>query len=177
MSELTTVARPYAKAAFDFAVDKGAIEEWHGMLSFAAEVAKNDAMVEFLNGAASAESMAEVFIQVCGEQVNDSAQNLIKVMAENQRLVAMPAVVDLFAELRAEYEKEVDVEVTSAAVLSEAQKTALVANLEKRLARKVKLNCNVDETLVAGMIVKAGDTVIDSSARGQLNRLADTLQS
>lgn len=177
MSELTTVARPYAKAAFDFAVEQGAVKDWHEMLVFSAAVADNDAMVEFLNGAASAEKTAELFIQICGEQLNEKGQNLIKVLAENGRLTALPAVAELFAEFRAEYEKEVEVDVKSATALSEAQQQSLSAQLEKRLARKVKLNCSVNAELVAGMIIKAGDMVIDSSARGKLDRLADTLQS
>lgn len=177
MSELTTVARPYAKAAFDFAVEQGAIENWLEMLVFAAEVAKNDSMQEFINGAASPDKMSDLFIQVCGEQLNEQGQNLIKVMAENGRLPALPGVVDMFAELKAEHDKEVTVDVISASSLDDAQRDKLSAALENRLARKVKLNCSVDSSVVGGMVIKAGDTVIDGTIRGKLNRLADTLQS
>ncbi|WP_199610102.1 F0F1 ATP synthase subunit delta [Flocculibacter collagenilyticus] len=177
MSELTTVARPYAKAAFDFAVEQGAIDKWLEMLVFASEVAKNEAMVQFINGAASPDKMSGTFIQICGEQLNEHGQNLIKVMAENGRLPALPGVADMFAELKAEYEKEVTVDVASATTLSDAQQDKLSAALEHRLARKVKLNCSVDPTVVGGMVIRAGDTVIDGSIRGKLNRLADTLQS
>lgn len=177
MSELTTIARPYAKAAFDYAVENSAVDAWQTMLVFAGHVAENDAMQEFLNGATSADKTAEVFIQVCGDELNEHGQNFVKVMAESGRLTTMMAVAEVFAELRAEHEKQVDVEVRSAAKLSAAQKKALSAQLETRLARKVKLNCSVDPELIAGMVVKAGDTVIDSSVRGKLNRLSETLQS
>ena len=77
----------------------------------------------------------------------------------------------------ADYDKEIEVDVTSASALNDAQKTDLVASLEKRLARKVKLNCNVNPDLIAGMVIKAGDTVIDGSVKSKLNRLADALQA
>ncbi|CAM4271386.1 F0F1 ATP synthase subunit delta [Pseudoalteromonas byunsanensis] len=177
MSELATIARPYAKAAFEFAVEKKAVEAWNEMLFFAGEVAKNEQISRFLAGSASVEKQAEVFAQVCAEQINDQVLNLIKVMAENGRLVALPAVAQLYAEFKAEYDKEIDVDVISATQLAPEQQTNLVAALEKRFARKVKLNCSVDESTVGGLIIKAGDTVIDGSVRGKLNRLATTLQS
>jgi len=177
MSELTTVARPYAKAAFEFALENSAIDEWFEMLSFAAEVAKNDDMNQFLNGSVASESMAELFINVCGEQLNGKGQNFVKVMAESRRLTALPAVVSLFAEMRNEYIKEVNVDVFAATELTETQTTNLIASLEKRLARKVKLNCSVDSSVVGGLLIKAGDTIIDGSVRGKLDRLANTLQS
>lgn len=177
MSELTTVARPYAKAAFEFALENSAIDEWFEMLSFAAEVAKNDDMNQFLNGSVASESMAELFINVCGEQLNGKGQNFVKVMAESRRLTALPAVVSLFAEMRNEYIKEVNVDVFAATELTETQTTNLIASFEKRLARKVKLNCSVDSSVVGGLLIKAGDTIIDGSVRGKLDRLANTLQS
>lgn len=177
MSELTTVARPYAKAAFDFAVEKSAVEKWQSMLVFAGEVAKNQEMRQLLTGAMAAEQLAELFINVCGEQLDPAGQNFIKVLAENKRLVALPQISSLFDALKAEHDKEVEVEVTSAASLSDVQQSELSAALEKRLARKVKLNCSVDPALVAGMIIKAGDTVIDGSVKSKLNRLADALQA
>ncbi|MBU2978425.1 F0F1 ATP synthase subunit delta [Alteromonas sp. C1M14] len=177
MSELTTVARPYAKAAFDFAVEHNAIANWQDMLMFASEVAKNEDVHQLLTGAVAAEQLAEIFINVCGEQLDEHGQNFIKVLAENKRLVALPDISVLFNELKADYDKEVEVDLTSASALSEAQQADISASLEKRLARKVKLNCNVDPALVAGFVVKAGDTVIDGSVKSKLNRLADALQA
>ncbi|NAX22519.1 F0F1 ATP synthase subunit delta [Vibrio sp. V39_P1S14PM300] len=177
MSDLTTIARPYAKAAFDFAVEKGQLDQWGQMLSFAAEVAQNAQMQELLTGSVAADKMADIFVAVCGEQVDANGQNLLKVMAENGRLRALPDVYEQFFALKQAHEKQIDVEVTSATELSQQQLADISSKLEQRLERKVKLNCSVDEALLGGVIIRAGDLVIDNSARGRLNRLSDALQS
>lgn len=176
MSEFVTVARPYAKAAFDFAVEHQSVERWQDMLAFAAEVTKNEQMAELLSGALP-ETLAESFIAVCGEQLDENGQNLIRVMAENNRLNALPDVLEQFIHLRAASEATSEVEVTSATALSEEQLSKISAAMEKRLSRKVKLNCKIDKSVMAGVIIRAGDMVIDGSVRGRLERLADVLQS
>lgn len=177
MSELTTVARPYAKAAFDFAVEAKAIDSWLAQLTFAAEVAKDETIKGVLSGGASVEQAQTLFLNVCGEQVDSQGQNFLKVMAENERLLVLPQVLEQFTALKAEFEQEVTVDVTSAVKLKVAQTKTLSAALEKRLARKVKLNCIVDKSIVSGLIIQAGDMVIDGSVQGKLSRLATTLQS
>ncbi|MCJ8320114.1 MAG: F0F1 ATP synthase subunit delta [Colwellia sp.] len=176
MSELTTVARPYAKAAFDFAVEANAIDNWLEMLVFAAEVSKDDTIKGFLTGA-STEQAQEIFLKVCDVQLNSEGQNFIKILAENGRLSVLPQVVIQFSELKAEYEKTVMVDVTSAVELTADKLTSISTALEKRLDRKVKLNCIVDASIVSGLVIKAGDMVIDGSFRNKLNRLATTMQS
>jgi len=177
MSELTSVARPYAKAAFDFAVEANAVDNWLEMLVFASEVSQNETMTSYLSGGVSIEQTTELFLNVCNEQLDSNAQNLIKVLAENERLLVLPQVATQFSELKAEYEKVITVDVTSAIELAAEQQNTLSAALEKRLARKVKLNCIVDAKIVSGLVIKAGDMVIDGSVEGKLNRLANTIQS
>ncbi|KKC98423.1 MULTISPECIES: F0F1 ATP synthase subunit delta [Photobacterium] len=177
MSEMTTIARPYAKAAFDYAVEKGELAQWSEMLTFASEVAKNDTIQDVLDGGYAADKLTEIFLSVCGEQLNDAGQNLIKVMAENGRLKILPEVCTQFLFLKDELEKTIEANVISAVTLDEGQMSAIISKLEQRLARKVKLNCSVDETLIAGVVIRAGDLVIDQSVRGKLARLNDTLQS
>ena len=177
MSEFITVARPYAKAAFDFAVEHQSVERWQDMLVFAAEVTKNEQMAELLSGALAPETLAESFIAVCGEQLDENGQNLIRVMAENGRLNALPDVLEQFIHLRAVSEATAEVDVISAAALSEQQLAKISAAMEKRLSRKVKLNCKIDKSVMAGVLIRSGDMVIDGSVRGRLERLADVLQS
>jgi F-type H+-transporting ATPase subunit delta len=177
MSELTTIARPYAKAAFDYAVEANAIESWLEQLTFAAQVSQDDTIQAYLSGGVSVEQAITLFLNVCGEQVDSKGQNLLKIMAENHRLLALPQVLEQFCELKAEHEETVNVDVTSAVKLKVAETKTLSAALEKRLARKVKLNCKVDKSIISGLIIQAGDMVIDGSIQGKLNRLSQSLQS
>ncbi|MCX8958454.1 F0F1 ATP synthase subunit delta [Erwinia psidii] len=177
MSEFTTVARPYAKAAFDFAVEHQNVDSWQQMLSFAAGVASNEQVAELLSGALAPEALSARFIAICGPQLDEAGQNLIKVMAENKRLPALKDVLAQFIQLRAAHDATADVEVISSTTLSDEQLMKISAAMEKRLSRKVKLNCKIDKSVMAGVIIRAGDMVIDGSVRGRLERLADALQS
>lgn len=177
MAEITTIARPYAKAAFDFAIENNAVDSWAEMLNFAAMVSENETMKPLLVGSLASNQLAELFIGVCGEQVNEQGQNLLKVMAENGRLEVLPAVFQQFVEFRNEWAKEVEANVVSAVELTSEQQQEISVSLEKRLARKVKLNCSIDASLIAGLMITAGDLVIDGSVRGKVSRLSDTLQS
>lgn len=177
MSQLTSIARPYAEAAFDLAVEKGEVGLWSDMLFFAAEVSRNETIVDYIDGMHSAEKLAEIFLSVCGEQLNEFGQNLMKVMAENGRLKVLPEVYIQFMTLRHEYEKQIDVDVTSAVALDKEQRDAIASKLEIRLGRNVKLNCSVDETLLGGVVIRAGDLLIDHSVSGSVRRLSNALQS
>ncbi|MGE9553338.1 F0F1 ATP synthase subunit delta [Erwinia amylovora] len=177
MSEFTTVARPYAKAAFDFAVEHQSVDRWQQMLAFATEVASNEQVAELLSGALAPESLSAQFIAICGSQLDEAGQNLIKVMAENKRLPALPDVLAQFILLRAAHDATAEIEVISSTTLSDEQLTKISTAMEKRLSRKVKLNCKIDKSVMAGVIIRAGDMVIDGSVRGRLERLADVLQS
>ena len=177
MSEFVTVARPYAKAAFDFAVEHQAVDRWQTMLAFTAEVTRNEHIAELLSGAMASNTLADMFIGVCGDQLDDAGRNLIKVMAENGRLLVLPEVLEQFVQLRAAQESTVDVEVIAAGELNAQQLSKITVAMEKRLSRKVKLNCKIDKSVMAGVVIRAGDMVIDGSIRGRLERLADVLQS
>lgn len=176
MSELTTIARPYAKAAFDFAVEQSTVEKWAEMLKFSSELIKDETMQTFLNSSFSSNKLADTVISICGDQLDQYGQNLIRLMAENKRLIVLPAVYQEFQHYVEEHQKIVEVQVISAQPLNVVQSEKIVAAMEKRLARKVKLNCSLDSSLIAGVIIRTDDFVIDGSSRGQLARLANELQ-
>lgn len=177
MSEFVTVARPYAKAAFNFAIEHQSVERWQEMLAFAAFVTRNEQISELLSGAVAPETLSKMFIAICGDKFDEYGQNFIHIMAENGRLLVLPAVLHQFIELRASLESTIEVDVLSASVLSNEQQTKIICAMEKRLSRKVRLNCKIDKSVLAGIIVRAGDMVIDGSVRGRLERLTDVLQS
>ncbi|MBD1573934.1 MAG: F0F1 ATP synthase subunit delta [Vibrio hibernica] len=176
MSDLTTIARPYAKAAFEFSVEKDALDQWSEMLAFAAEVANDKGMIDLLNRSIAAEKIADIFVSIC-DQFDEHGKNFIKVLAHNGRLKALPKICEEFLILRKEHDHIVDVEVIAAIELTESQLAEIGSKLEQRLERKVKLNCSVDATLLSGVIIRAGDLIIDDSTRGRLNRMNDALTS
>ncbi|WP_373767569.1 F0F1 ATP synthase subunit delta [Glaesserella sp.] len=175
MSELTTVARPYAKAAFDFALEQGQLDKWQEMLQFSALVAENDEVAELIDSSFSATKIADTFIAICADQLDQYGQNFIRIMAENKRLGALPSVLKAFLEFRAEHEAITEVIVTSATKLTKAQETKITDAMTKRLNGKVRIVSQVDKSLIAGVVVRYGDIVIDGSSRGQLNRLSQEL--
>ncbi|GAB1658212.1 TPA: F0F1 ATP synthase subunit delta [Mannheimia haemolytica] len=175
MSELSTVARPYAKAAFDFALEQGQLEQWQKMLTFSAAVANDEQVASFLNSSLAIGQISETFIKICGEQLDQYGQNFIRVMADNKRLAVLPAVLNAFLELRAEQESIKDVEVVSADKLTDAQEAKIANAMEKRLGTKVRITSSIDSSLIAGVIIRYDDVVIDGSSRGQLNRLSQEL--
>ncbi|MGC7561055.1 F0F1 ATP synthase subunit delta [Pasteurella sp. PK-2025] len=176
MSELTTIARPYAKAAFDFAIEQSAVEKWENMLHFSSEVIKDEKVQAFLQSSLSTNKLADAIISICGEQLDQYGQNLIRLMAENKRLKVLPTVYQEFQRYVEEHNKIAEVHVISAQPLNATQSQKIAAAMEKRLARKVKLNCSLDSSLIAGVIIRTDDFVIDGSSRGQLTRLANELQ-
>lgn len=178
MAELTTVARPYAKAVFQFALEKGELSQWSDMLAFAAVVASDEAMSDFLSmPQLTSDKKAEVFMSICEGKLSDGGKNLIAQLAENKRLEAIPAIQVLFEALLAEQEKSVDVNVETAFALSDAETDKLIASLKVKLGREVKLESTINESLIGGVIIHAGDLVIDASVKGKLAKLANELNS
>jgi F-type H+-transporting ATPase subunit delta len=176
MAEKSTIARPYAVAAFELAKEQADLARWSDMLGYAAVVASDELMQKYIgNPAVSQDAMSRLMIEICGDQLNEIGKNFIKVLIANNRLDVLPEIVVLYNQLRADAEKTVDAEVISAFPLSEAQQSALIEGLKKRLGREVNLVSKVDENLLGGAIVRAGDLVIDGSVSGQLDKLATQL--
>jgi len=176
MSELTTLARPYAKAAFEYAQSTDNLSDWSAMLAFSATAVQNTAFAEYLdNPGLTRKQAAEALLTVCNDNLDAHGKNFMRLMAENDRLDLLPAVAELFEELKALYEKTVDVALTSAIDLSEAQISAISKRLSEKLGRKVNINSETDASLLGGMFIRAGDMVIDASVKGKLNELSDTL--
>ena len=176
MSELTTAARPYARAAFDYASNNNVIDKWAEMLSFCAAVAEDTTMIAALDQPSlNWQQSAELFNEVCADQLDDSAKNFIKLLAENDRISLLPDIAVLYHHYQAEAQGTVDAELVSALDVSEQQIEAIAASLTKRLGKKVSLTTRIDETLIGGAVIRAGDMVIDGSLRGRLEKLSNSL--
>ncbi len=177
MSEITTTARPYAKAVFEMAQAKGDYERWSNQLAFLAAVAEDDAMAERLdNPRLTRESLAELVCAIGEGQLDEDGRNLVRLLAENRRLRLLPAIAPLYEELRNEAEGTIGARVTAAQPVSDAQQKAIADALKKRLGRDVELECDVDEALIGGAVIRAGDQVIDGSVTGRLQQMASTLR-
>ncbi|MDP6654244.1 MAG: F0F1 ATP synthase subunit delta [Gammaproteobacteria bacterium] len=178
MAELTTLARPYAKAAFQVALQDGALDAWSRMLMLAASVAEDATVASIMSSPElSLEQIADDFIEVCDDELDSKGQNFVRLLAENKRLALLPEVSMLFENLKANQEKSVDVEIATAFEISSEISDKLAQALKARLQRDIKLATSVDHTLLGGAVIRAGDTVIDSSTRGKLNKLAETMNS
>ena len=176
MSESTTLARPYAKAAFEFALEKKNLSSWTDMLEFLSLVVIDPSMAKLLDSPkVTREKASEAMLLVAEGKLDDQASNFVTLLASNGRLELLPEILSLYENYRANHEKTVEVEILSAVDLSDQQLNDLNSTLETKLGRKVNINCQTDPTLMGGMIVRAGDLVIDASIRGKLNDLADSL--
>lgn len=176
MAEKATIARPYARAAFEFAQAHGNLQQWSASLATAAAVVSDPSVVRLLNHPrVSATQLVELIAEVSGSTLDASASNFIATLAHNRRLALLPDIVAMYEILRAEVERVADVEVTSAVPLEAAQQQRLAAALKTRLKRDVRLHCTVDPKLVGGAVVRYGDLVIDGSVTERLARLAATV--
>ena len=178
MAELTTLARPYARAAFEYARDSKTLGDWHAQLQTAAAVASDSRMQALLRDPSrSGEELASILADVCGDVIGESVRNFLAVLAENNRLSLLPQIAVLFAGYKANFEKSLDVEVVSAFELEDAMTQKLAAALGKRLEREVNVHNTTDASLLGGVLIRAGDLVIDGSVRGRLNKLATAMNS
>ncbi|HEY5719135.1 MAG TPA: F0F1 ATP synthase subunit delta [Gammaproteobacteria bacterium] len=177
MAEKSTVARPYAQAAFELAAEQKALAAWSEMLAACLAVANDPAMRGLLgNPRVPRDAVGEIFLAACGDSLDQHGSNFVKVLLENRRLGLLPEIAEQYAALRAEAEKTVEARVAAAFELSQAQQAKLTAALKNYLGREVKLVCEVDKTLLGGAVIQAGDKVIDGSALGRLARLAGQME-
>ena len=176
MADFTTAARPYANAIFDIANGANTLDSWSDALANLANVVNDAQMSELLNDPGMGKAQkGELLIQVLADKLNEQQQNLVKLMAENGRLIIMKDVQEQFEVARAKAENKVDAEVVSAFELSAQQTDELINTLKNKLGCDITLTTTVDESLIGGGVIKAGDTIIDASMKSQLDSLALSL--
>jgi F-type H+-transporting ATPase subunit delta len=175
MADFETAARPYAKAMFELAQEEGKLDQWQEKLSLAAAVAADADMKVFLEQPdVLPRELGELFLSVvsgAGLDSDANFDNAVRLLAENSRLAALPAIADLFAILKQEAEGKIEVRVRSAQELSADQQDKIAKSMAKRLGKEVSISAEIDDSLIAGAVITAGDLVIDGSASGRIEKL------
>ena len=183
MADNNTIARPYANAVFELANEAGGLATWSTSLDLAGQLLADKSLVEYLgapelSNAQRLEFLTGLFEKAKATQLaggDKQGTNFLKLLLENKRIAVMPEIAAHFAVLKAEVENTVDATVTSAAPLSKAQTDKIAKALQERLGRDVKVATEIDENLIGGAVIRAGDVVIDGSLRARLEGLATAL--
>jgi F-type H+-transporting ATPase subunit delta len=172
MSELTTAARPYAKAVFEMAQDAGTLDAWSDELSAMASILSAEGASDLINSPrVNGDQKVESIAEIAGDAISDKGSNLLRALAENDRLSLVPEIASLYEAFKDEAQGTVEAELISAAEVSEDKQTAISQALEKRLGREVKLVTKIDASLMGGAIIRAGDLVIDGSIQSRLSEM------
>lgn len=175
MSEPTTVARPYAKAAFESACAHNTVAAWSDALAALQTWLADDRARRVVNHPLlPADRIAESIITALGN-LDENMQNFVRLLAENHRLLLIPNITALFEQYRAQSEQRIEAQVVSAMPLSDAQQKSLTETLSSRLNAEVVLNCSLDKNLLAGAVVHAGRLSVDGSLKARLQKLSATL--
>jgi len=183
VADNNTIARPYARAIFEIAEGAGALADWSESLAVAGQLLGDRDLVEYLGDPDLSDERRFEFLSglfdnagsrlLAGDDKKGS--NFLKLLIENDRVGVLPEISEHFEALKAEVENSVDAVVTSAVALSEQQLAEIADSLKKRLGRDIRITTKIDETLIGGAVIRAGDVVIDGSLRARLDGLANAL--
>ena len=176
--EATTIARPYAEAVFALAKEDGTLDQWSEMLDFIASLMQDGTMQRLVNEPAQVKSqISELIIGIGGDKLTQEEQNLVRLLAENGRLQMASEIARRYESLKNRERGVLDVDVATAFPLDEAQQQSIAAVLKNKLGREVRITSSEEPALIGGVVIRAGDLVIDSSVQGQLTKLANELEN
>lgn len=176
MQDASALARPYGLAAFKQAEEEGKIREWSEMLKLLVLIIQDATMRGLVaNPKVNDQQLADLIINVAGDGLSKTGGNLVRILAENERLGELPGVAAIFEDERDRNEGRSHVEVTSAFALTESQQKSIADTMSKRLGTDVDVLVTVDKSLIGGVVIRSGDTVIDASLRGRLSQLGQSL--
>ena len=177
MAELATLARPYANAVFQISKGSSELDAWSRMLEFLSVASGDPQLKRLLDAPDVAEAQKALRLtEVCGEELTEHARQFVMVLAANKRLPLISEIAAQFEVLRSLEQQSLDVEIVSAFSLSDDEADSLREALGRKFGKEVQLTSRVDESLIGGAVIRAGDTVIDGSVRGKLDKLAETIQ-
>lgn len=176
MLENSTIARPYASAVFGLAQETGQVQEWSAMLELLGLLASDKTMRGLItNPRVSRQQLQELVTDLCGDGLTGFGRNLVTLLVQAGRLQYAPSIKNRYEQLRADAEGKVDVEVVTAYSLDRQQQDSIAGTISARLGKQVNIRTSVDESLIGGAVIRAGDSIIDASLRGRLTRMRNEL--
>lgn len=171
-----TLARPYAKAAFEVACDEKLLDEWHKLLCHAANIVTHPELHYIIS---SPEADMQKVLQLLNDLLktsNEAFTSFLTILVDAKRLSVLPDILMLFEEYKDQFESEITVEIISSKTLNDDEKTMFANALEKKFSRKIEIENTVDESLLGGAVIRAGDLVIDGSGLNALAKLKNYLK-
>ena len=176
MAELRTLARPYAKAAFQAASETSSVQLWADQLTLLGSISAEAKVADAISSSTiDAATQVSTLTNLAGDDLGVAVNNFLHVLASNKRLLLLPSIADLFAELKADLERSVEVNISTAFALDSAVETKLTEALKNKFQRDIRVNTNIDKSLLGGVVVRAGDIVIDGSIKGRIAKLAEAM--
>ena len=176
MAEFLTLARPYAKAAFAYASEQSATDSWSKVLELLSAAVQDEAFSAYLNRPElTPAEQVKLFAKVLGEDQSQAVSNFLTLLADNDRLVLLPEIAAEYEQLKSQNNNTVDVVIESAFPLTSVQEQLLAHALEKRFKAAVNVSVEVNPALIAGVVIRAGDQVIDDSALNKLEKMRTRL--
>jgi len=174
MQENITSARPYARAAFEQASADGELGLWSGMLELLGRIASDPLMRTLIkNPKVSHDQLTGIVLDLCGDRLNEKGRNFVHILVASRRLSVAGEIHRLYEEHKAEAEGVAGVEVISAYPLEDSQREQIKQIMTRRLGKKIEITTHVDQSLIGGAVIRAGDSVIDASLKGRLQQLGN----
>ena len=176
--EKSTLARPYAQAAFELAVEQDSLDQWSSLLQRLGTLISDPDMRAIVHHPKlEEEALVGIVIDLCGDTVFDKGNNFIRILVAAGRLDVAREISEMFETRRAQHTGRSEVEVISAYPLSDGQTSDIKEKMSQKLGSSVEISSHVDESLIGGVIIRAGDSVIDASIRGRLHELSNEFAS
>ena len=176
MAEIITIARPYAEAAFRLARDQQSFDKWSAMMRLLDTIVRDERVARCIGDPnVSGQQLENLVLGVGGELLDGAGRNFVQVLISNDRLTVVPAIVELFEQLRREHEGVLEAQIFSAFAIDDAQVDLLVKKLESKYQRKVRAEVSIDAQLIGGVKIVVGDKVFDATVRGKLDAMSAAL--
>jgi F-type H+-transporting ATPase subunit delta len=176
MAELTSLARPYAEAVFELAVEADHIDQWSANLNLLAAIVKDPMMAEVIsNPQVDKTTLTNIWLDICEGQLSEAGKNLLKMIIENKRLAIIPSLFTQYQHLKAQHQGYITVEIASPYPLHDAQIENIKDVLQQRLGKTIEIDQTIDKTLLGGWLIRTGDQIIDMSIKGRFQQLTTEL--